>query len=118
MSTLLEQEANSKVPPVTEEKIKGFYDTNKDRVRIELAKVQDQIRDYLRERKVEARKNKFVAVLRSNAKVTTYLKPPTLYRAEVNFIGSAYTRRGEGAGDDRQVRGLSVSVLQERTADV
>jgi protein-disulfide isomerase len=78
----------SKVPPVTEEEIKGFYDTNKDRVRIELAKVQDQIRDYLRGRKVEARKNEFVAVLRSNAKVTTYLKPPPLYRAEVNFIGA------------------------------
>ncbi len=88
VSTLLEQEVNSKVPPIAENEIQGFYDSNKGRLRVELAKVSDQIRDFLREQKVEKQKQEFFTALRSKAKVTTYLKPPSVYRAEVAFAGA------------------------------
>jgi protein-disulfide isomerase len=88
VSTLLEQEVNGKVPPVTEEEIQQFYDSNKNRLPVELAKVHDQIRDYLREQKIEKQKNEFFKMLRAKSKVTTYLTPPPVYRAEVNFTGA------------------------------
>jgi len=88
VSTLLEQEVNGKVRPIAEEEIQNFYDSNKGRLRVEFTKVSDQIRDYLRDQKVEKQKQEFFAALRSKAKVTTYLKPPSVYRAEVAFAGA------------------------------
>jgi len=88
VSTLLEQEVNSKVPPIAENEIQDFYDNSKGRLRVELAKVSDQIREYLREQKLEKQKAEFFRVLRSKAKVTTYLKAPSIYRAEVAFAGA------------------------------
>ena len=88
VSSLLEQEVNGKVPTITEEEIQGFYDKNKERIRVDLDKVHTQIRDYLREQKVEAQKNSFFKSLRSKAKITTYLKPPPVYRADVQFNGA------------------------------
>ena len=88
VSTLLEQEVNGKVRPIAEEEIQSFYDSNKGRLRVEFTKVSDQIRDFLREQKVEKQKQEFFAALRSKAKVTTYLKPPSVYRAEVAFAGA------------------------------
>jgi protein-disulfide isomerase len=88
VSTLMEQEVNAKVPPVSEEDIRAFYETNKARIGAELDKVHDQIRDYLREQKNTAQKNEYFKNLRSKAKVTSYLKPPPVYRAEVPFNGA------------------------------
>lgn len=88
VSTLLETEVNSKVAPVTEEEIREFYNSNKSRLPVELEKVHDQIRDYLREQRIEKQKVEFLKSLRAKAKVTTYLKPPPLYRVEVNFAGA------------------------------
>ena len=87
VTTLLEQEVNDKVPPITDAEIQQFYDGNKDRLRVDLDKVHDQIRDYLREQKTEKQKIEFFKSLRSKAKVTTYLKPPTVFRADVPFAG-------------------------------
>jgi protein-disulfide isomerase len=88
LATLLEREVNGKVSPVTEEEIKSFYDSNKDRLRVEYDKAHDQIRDYLREQKIETQKNAYIKALRSKAKITTYLKPPSVYRAEVADTGA------------------------------
>jgi protein-disulfide isomerase len=90
VSTLLEQEVNSKVPPITEAEIQGFYNSNKERLRVEFDKVHDQIRDYLREQRVESRKKEFFKTLRSKAKVTTYLKSPPLFRADVAVNGAPF----------------------------
>ena len=90
VSTLLEQEVNSKVTPITEEEIQGFYDSNKDRLPLELAKLHDQIREYLWQRKVEKQKNDFFQALRAKAKITTYLKPPTVFRADVAVNGAPF----------------------------
>jgi protein-disulfide isomerase len=81
---------NSKVPPITEAEIQGFYNSNKERLRVEFDKVHDQIRDYLREQRVESRKNEFFKTLRSKAKVTTYLKSPPLFRADVAVNGAPF----------------------------
>ena len=95
VSTLLEQEVNDKVQPISEEEIQNFYAKNKERLPVALDKVHDQIRDYLREQKIAQRKNEYFKTLRSNANVVTYLKPPPIYRAEVSTNGAP----SKGASD-------------------
>ena len=90
VATLLEQEVNAKVPAVSEDEIRGFYEANKSRIGVELDKVHDQIRDYLREQRMTARKNEYFKTLRSKAKVTTYLKPPPIQRAQVSTNGAPF----------------------------
>jgi protein-disulfide isomerase len=90
VSTLLEQEVSNKVAPVTEEEIQKFYTSNKTRLQVELDKVHDQIRDYLRDQRLESRKNEFFKTLRSKAKVTTYLKSPPIFRADVAVNGAPF----------------------------
>jgi protein-disulfide isomerase len=90
VSTLMEQEVNAKASPVSEEEIRGFYETNKSRIGVELDKVHDQIRDYLREQKIAARKIEYFKTLRSKAKVTSYLKPPPIQRAQVATNGAPF----------------------------
>jgi protein-disulfide isomerase len=90
VSTLLEHEINAKVPAITEEEIQVFYNGNKDRIRVDLDKVHDQIRDYLREQRLESRKNEFFKTLRSKAKVTSYLKPPPIFRADIATNGAPF----------------------------
>jgi len=88
VSTLLEQEVNNKVQPVSEDEIQAFYKKNKDRLRVELDKVHDQIRDYLGQQRTAERKNEYFKTLRAKAKITTYLKAPPIYRAEVVTNGA------------------------------
>jgi len=76
------------VAAITDEEIQSFYDGNKGRLGVELAKVRNQIREYLQSQKVEARKNEFLSGLRAKAKVTTYLKPPQVYRSELAIAGA------------------------------
>lgn len=90
VSTLLEQEVNSKITPITEEEIQRFYKSHKDRLPVELAKVHDQIRGHLHEQEIAARKMEFFKALRSKAKVTTYLKPPPIQRAQVSTNGASF----------------------------
>jgi protein-disulfide isomerase len=89
-STLLEQEVNGKIAPITEAEIEDFYNRNKDRLRVGPDKVHDQIRDYLREQKLEYRKNEFFKSLRAKAKVMSYLKPPPVFRADVAVNGAPF----------------------------
>ena len=56
VSTLLDQEVTSKVAAITDEEIQSFYDSNKDRLRVEISKVRDQIREYLKDRKSKPKK--------------------------------------------------------------
>ena len=89
VTTLLEQEVNGKAGPVSEAEIEAFYNQNKARIPVGLEKVHDEIRDYLREQRVEAGKNSFIKALRDKAKVTRYLKAPPVLRAEVSITGAA-----------------------------
>ncbi|HYA29825.1 MAG TPA: DsbA family protein, partial [Acidobacteriota bacterium] len=96
VSTLLDQEVNAKVPAISEAEIEAFYNQNKARLQVGLDKVHDQIRDYMREQKTETQKNEFIKALRAKAKVTTYLKTPEVFRAEVPVTG-AFVRGAEKA---------------------
>ena len=90
VSTLLEQEVNNKVAPVSEDDIRIFYENNKDRIRAELDKVHDQIRDYLSDQKIAQQKNDYFKTLRAKAKVSTFLKPPAIFRMDVMTSGAPF----------------------------
>jgi len=89
VTTLLEQEVNGKAAPVSEAEIEAFYNQNKNRIPVALDKVHDEIRDYLRDQKLEALKNDFFKSLRAKAKITSYLKAPPILRAELSITGAA-----------------------------
>lgn len=90
VSTLLEQEVNSKILPVADDEVEAFYNSNKARLPVELDKVREQIREFLRSQKIEAQKALYVKSLRSRSKITTYLKPPPVFRAEVSANGAPF----------------------------
>lgn len=85
VATLLDREVNSKVEPISEVEIRNFYEKNKERIGVDLDKVQDQLRDYLREQKTAQRKSEYFKSLRAKAKVKTFLKPPPIPRVEVSI---------------------------------
>jgi protein-disulfide isomerase len=93
VATLMEREVDDKKARVSEEEIRAFYETHKDRLRAEYDKIHDQVRDYLNEQRREARKNEFFKTLRARAKIATYLKPPPALRADVSIDGAPI--RGE-----------------------
>ena len=90
VSTLMEQEVSAKISAVSEEDIRTFYESNKARIGVELDKVHDQIRDFLSEQRATARKNEYFKTLGAKAKVTTYLKPPPVQRADVSVNGAPF----------------------------
>ena len=90
VEAVLEQEVNSKVLPVGDDEIEVFYKANRARIGGDLNKVKEQIRDYLRNQKIEAQKALFFKSLRSNAKVVTYLKPPPVFRTEISLAGEPF----------------------------
>jgi protein-disulfide isomerase len=83
VSTVLDQEVNKKVPPVSEEEIKNLYEKNKERIRVEFDKVHDQIAEYLRQQRVAERKSDYFNSLRAKATIKTYLEPPPIRRVDV-----------------------------------
>jgi len=90
VSTLLEQEVDAKVSAVSEEEIRALFESNKERIQVDFEKVHDQIRDYLRNQKIAARKTEYFESLRSKAKIVTFLKPPAIRRAEVSITGAPF----------------------------
>jgi protein-disulfide isomerase len=96
VATLLEQDVEGKVPLVSEEEIRAFYESNKNRLNVELDKVHDKIRDHLNQNHQETRKKEFFKTLRAKAKVTTYLKPPPPLRVDVPINGAPIRGAGKG----------------------
>jgi len=90
VATLLDQEVNSKVLQVGDDEVEAFYKSNKSRLPVELSKVREQIREYLRNQKIEAQKALFFKSLRAKAKIATYLKPPPAFRVEVSVNGAPF----------------------------
>jgi protein-disulfide isomerase len=87
VETLLDQEVIAKVPAIGDDEIEAFYKSNKSRLPVNLDKVREQIREYLRNQKIEAQKALYLKSLRSRAKIKTYLKPPMPFRAELSIVG-------------------------------
>lgn len=85
---LLDAEITAKVALVAEQEIEAFYQANKARVRGDAATARPQIRAHLQQQKIFARRDEFVASLRSQAKVVVRLEPPPAIRVEVVTEGA------------------------------
>jgi protein-disulfide isomerase len=83
-----EAEITGQVAAVTEPEIDAFAEANRARIRGDIAQMRPQIRDFLREQKVEARRTAVVDGLRASAKVDVALTAPVPYRAEVDVAGA------------------------------
>ena len=88
VATLLEQEVNKKVKPVSDDDIAKFYEENKARLPVELEKVKEQIREHLGNQRLAAQKANFFDSLRKNASVNIYLQPPPVFRVNVTTTGA------------------------------
>ncbi len=91
VAALLEQEVSAKVPPVTDAEVETLYEANKERIGAPLTNVRDRIKAYLHNQKRAERQHAFVETLKASAKVVVYLKPPTVFRAQV-ALGDAPVR--------------------------
>jgi protein-disulfide isomerase len=96
VEALLKAEVEDKVGAISDEEVKAFYEANKTRIKGDEASFREPIRSYLREQKIEARRNAYLAQLRAQANVVVHLEPPEVYRAEVAVEGAPW-RGTEGA---------------------
>lgn len=87
---LLDAEVTSKVGLVTEQEIEKFYQENKAQIKGEQGQVREQIRSYLQNQKLNAKREEFLKSLRSQAKVVVNLKPPPVLRVEVAVDGAPF----------------------------
>jgi protein-disulfide isomerase len=87
---LLDAEVTSKVGLVTEQEIEKFYQENKAQIKGEQGQVREQIRSYLQNQKLNAKRDEFLKSLRSQAKVMINLKPPPVLRVEVSAAGAPF----------------------------
>ena len=88
VETLLDREVHSKIMSTTDGEIEVFYRSNKARLGMDLQEAQEQIREFLRIKKIETQKALYLKSLRSNSKIEIYLKAPPPFRAEVPTTGS------------------------------
>jgi len=96
VTALLDKEITAKVGLVTEQEVEDFYQKNKARIRGEEATVRPQIRSYLQNQKLAARREEFIKSLEAKSKIVMRLQPPPLFRAEVSAAGAPF-RGGEKA---------------------
>ena len=73
---LLQEEVTAKVPPVTPEQVKAFYESNKQRIKQPLDKIQPRIEAYLNRQERDKRRDEFMRELRQRYKVNIALNPP------------------------------------------
>lgn len=88
VEVLLEREVSNKVLPVTDDDILNLYKANKERIPVKLEKVQDQIRDLLKNQRLTSQKALFIKSLRDKSKVVTYLKQPAVYRVRLDVANA------------------------------
>jgi protein-disulfide isomerase len=90
LPALLDADVTSKVGLVTEQEIEKFYQENKAQIKGEQAQVREQIRSYLQNQKLNAKRDEFLKSLRSQAKVVINLKPLPVLRVEVSAAGAPF----------------------------
>jgi protein-disulfide isomerase len=93
---LLDAEVTGKVGLVTEQEIEKFYQDNKAQIKGEQAQLREQIRAFLQNQKLAAKREEFLKSLRAQAKVVVNLKAPPIQRIEVSVQGAPF-KGGEKA---------------------
>ena len=93
---LLDAEVTAKVGLITEQEIQKFYQDNKAQIKGEQAEVREQIRAYLQNQRLAAKREEFLISLRAQAKVVVHLKAPPIQRIEVSDQGAPF-KGGEKA---------------------
>jgi hypothetical protein len=68
----------AKVGLVTEQEIEKFYQDNKAQIKGEQSQVREQIRAFLQNQKLAAKREEFLRSLRAQAKVVINLNPPPI----------------------------------------
>jgi protein-disulfide isomerase len=79
---LLEQEADARVAEPADEEIEAFYLAQKDRIGAPLEEVRPQLRQALKQAKIQQARRAYVERLRKGADVAIMLRPP---RVEVGY---------------------------------
>ena len=90
VSALLDAEVTSKVGLVGEQEIERFYQANKGQLQGDDAQAREQIRAYLQNQKLQAQREAYLKILRSQAKVVVHLKLPPVFRADVSTEGAPF----------------------------
>ena len=90
VTKLIEQEVDAKILPVTDDEIETLYKANRERIPVDLEKVKEKIRDFIRDQRLTAQKQLFIKSLRERAKVVTYLQPPAVFRVDVSVNGEPH----------------------------
>jgi predicted DsbA family dithiol-disulfide isomerase len=88
VETLLDRQVHSKIMPIADDEIDVFYRSNQSRFGMDLKESREQIREFLRNKKIEAQKALYLKSLRSSSRVEIYLKAPPLFRAEIPTAGA------------------------------
>ncbi len=73
---LLDQEVNSKVPEPADSDIEAFYEGQKEQIKRPLADVRSQIRQLLKEQRLEQARQNYVQQLRAKVDISIQLMPP------------------------------------------
>ena len=81
-------EIAGKVSPVTEPEIAAFVEANRARLPGDPSALMPQIRQYLAEQRLAARRDALVDELRGRTKVEVMLKPPAAFRASLDLAGT------------------------------
>jgi hypothetical protein len=74
--SILAREVRGKLPVITDEQAKTFYEENKSRIGQDFTQVKYQILQYLLDQEQKKLTNALAAELRKNAAVQVYLTPP------------------------------------------
>jgi protein-disulfide isomerase len=84
---LVETEITAKIPPVTDQEVDAFYETNKARLPT-APDIKSQIKQFLASQRAQARGQAYIAELRSSTKVDVALAAPPVRRATVPVEGA------------------------------
>jgi len=87
---LLDAEVVSKTGLVTESEVENVYQSNKAKFAGTETEGRERVRTYLQDLKLTQRRREFLDFLRSQAKVTIYLKAPPILRADVKVDGAPF----------------------------
>jgi protein-disulfide isomerase len=88
IEALEKSEITAKAGAVTEPEIDAFVEANRARIRGDVAQLRPQIREFLQQQKVDARRSALVDSLRASATIDMRLVPPVPFRAEVDIAGA------------------------------